>query len=205
MSLLCADWQRVDYFGFSELVYLRHAVLRQVAVLQQPFFILLRQDRTQKPYDAVFVGEDAHYVGTPFHLFVQALQRVGRVDFHPVRFREAEVRQHVLFRFVHHLRNRREGFLQLGRNLAPGGMSALLLCLYEHLLQSGADHRLAGPADPAQHVAHEVDPAALPAGREHLPYRRLQAAVRVGDNQLHAFQTALLQAQQEGKPERFGL
>ncbi len=81
MGLLCADWQRVDHVVFSSVLYLRHGVLRQVAVLQQPFFVLLRQDRTQKPHDALFVGEDAHHIGTLLHLFVQAFQRVRRMDF----------------------------------------------------------------------------------------------------------------------------
>lgn len=204
MGQLYAEWLRFDDFCFSGLVYLRRAVLRQVAVLQQPFFVLLRQYRTQKPHDALFVGEDTHHVGTALHFFIQTLQRVGRVDFHPVRFREAEVRQHVLFRFVHHLRDRQVALFQLTGNLAPGGMGAFLVGLHEHLLQRGADHRLVRPADAAQHIAHEVNPAALPTGGEHLLYRRLQTAVRVGDNQLHALQTALLQAQQEGQPERFG-
>lgn len=60
-------------------------------------------------------------------------QRVRRVDFHLVRFREPEVRQHLLSRFVHHLRNRRAPLLQLCRNLSPGGMSAFLVGLHEHL------------------------------------------------------------------------
>ncbi len=62
MGLLCADWQRVDYVVFSSVVYLRHGVLRQGAVLQQPFFVQRRQDRTQKPHDALFVGEDANHL-----------------------------------------------------------------------------------------------------------------------------------------------
>lgn len=52
------EWQRFDYVVFSGLVYLRHAVLRQVTVQQQPFFILFRQHRPQKLPDALFVGEN---------------------------------------------------------------------------------------------------------------------------------------------------
>lgn len=58
MCLLCAEWQRLDYIVFISLLYLRHAVLRQIAVQQQPFFVLLRQHSTQKPGYAFFVGED---------------------------------------------------------------------------------------------------------------------------------------------------
>ena len=43
-------------------------------------------------------------------------------------------------------------------------MGAFLVGLHEHLLQRRTDHRLVCTADAAQHVAHEVDPAALPAG-----------------------------------------
>lgn len=50
MGLLCADWQCFDYDFFSGLVYLRYAVLWQVAVLQHPFLVLLRQHRPQQPH-----------------------------------------------------------------------------------------------------------------------------------------------------------
>ncbi|ESJ22671.1 bicyclomycin/multidrug efflux system [Salmonella enterica subsp. arizonae] len=58
------------------------------------------------------------------------------------------------------------------------GMGAFLVGLHERLLQGGTHHRLVGPADAAQHVAHEVNPAALPAGREHLLYRSDHCASR---------------------------
>ncbi len=109
-------------------------MLKQVAVLQQPFFVLLRQDRTQKLHDALFVGEDAHHISTPLHFFVQALQRVRGVDFHPVRFREVEVRQHIGLRLAHHLHDRRRAFFQLPGDLMLGGMGTFLIGLHEHLL-----------------------------------------------------------------------
>lgn len=77
MCLLCAEWQRFDYFSFSRLVYLHHSVLLQIAVLKQPFLVLFRQYGSREPRDTLFVGEDAHHVDTPLHLFVQAFQRVS--------------------------------------------------------------------------------------------------------------------------------
>ncbi len=63
-----------------------------------------------------------------------ALQRVHRVNFHPVRFWEAEVRQHIDFRLVYHLRNRRRAFFQLPGDLTLGGMGTFLIGLHEYLL-----------------------------------------------------------------------
>ena len=49
-------------------------MLWQITVLQQPFLVLFRQHGPQKSGYALFIGEDAHYVSTPLHLFVQAFQ-----------------------------------------------------------------------------------------------------------------------------------
>ena len=45
--------------------------------------------------------------------------------------------------------------------------------------------------------------SALTSKKPRMLYRRLQAAVRVRYDQLHALQTALFKAQQKGQPERF--
>jgi hypothetical protein len=50
-----------------------------------------------------------------------------------------------------------------------------------------------------------VDAAALPGAAEHLRERVLQPGVRVGDDQLHARESALDQSAQERAPERFRL
>lgn len=44
MRLLCAPWQRF-YHLIRDPVYLGHALLRQVTVLQEPLLVLLRQHR----------------------------------------------------------------------------------------------------------------------------------------------------------------
>src|SRR5262245_32898834 len=58
-----------------------------------------------------------------------------------------------------------------------------------------------------ERLAEEVDGAALPGTVERLRDRRLQAGVRIGDDQLHPAQAALDQAAQEAAPEwlRFAL
>jgi hypothetical protein len=67
------------------------------------------------------------------------------------------------------------------------------------------DQRLLRPADVAEHVAEEVDGAALPRAAQHLADRGLQAGVGVGDGQPDAVQTSSPQALQERAPERLGL
>ena len=56
-----------------------------------------------------------------------------------------------------------------------------------------------------QHVAHEVDAAALPGGAEHLGDGGLDALMGVGDDQLDAAQAAARQLAQELRPDRLGL
>src|SRR4051812_20351668 len=53
----------------------------------------------------------------------------------------------------------------------------------------------------SQGIAHEVHPAALPAGLEDLGNGGFEAFVSVGDDELDAFQTALFERAQEAEPE----
>ena len=55
------------------------------------------------------------------------------------------------------------------------------------------------------HVAREVDGAALPRAAEHAGDRGLEPLVLIGDRQAHAVQPATLQRAQELDPERAGL
>ena len=57
----------------------------------------------------------------------------------------------------------------------------------------------------AEHVAQEVDSAALPGAAEHLGDGGLEAGVGVGDDQLHPLQPASAERAQERPPERLGL
>lgn len=45
MLLLCAQWQRF-YHIIINPIYLSHTLLGQVAILQEPFLVLLRQHRS---------------------------------------------------------------------------------------------------------------------------------------------------------------
>ena len=58
----------------------------------------------------------------------------------------------------------------------------------EDLADRARHQRLLRPADVAEHVAEEVDGAALPAAAQHLADRVLQALMGVGDAQLDAIQ-----------------
>src|SRR5262249_28073769 len=57
----------------------------------------------------------------------------------------------------------------------------------------------------AERLAQEVNRAALPWTLERLCDRGLEAGVRVGDDQLHAGQTARDEAAEEAAPEGLGL
>jgi hypothetical protein len=70
----------------------------------------------------------------------------------------------------------------------------------------GARHqRLLRASEVAEHVAQEVDGAALPATAQHLRDRGLEAGMGVGDAQLDAVQPTGPQASQERPPEGLGL
>jgi len=89
------------------------------------------------------IGEDADDIGAAFDLFVQALDRVGRVDLHPVLRGEVHVGQHVslavvderaelgplVAELVGDVAHRLGGVLvvQLGKRLAQGGRHHVLL------------------------------------------------------------------------------
>ncbi len=53
---VCDEERRVNYFGFSGLVCLHHAMLRQVAVLLLSFLVLLRQYRPRQTQYELFAG-----------------------------------------------------------------------------------------------------------------------------------------------------
>jgi hypothetical protein len=55
-----------------------------------------------------------------------------------------------------------------------------------------------------ERIPHEVHPAALPRGGEDFRHRRLDALMRVGDDELDAAQAPPGELAQEGRPERLG-
>jgi hypothetical protein len=73
--------------------------------------------------------ESPHDVRAPLDLGVEPLQRIGRVDLHVVRLREAHEREHIGLRAVEHRGELRELGSQLigdGAPLRDGGLQALL-------------------------------------------------------------------------------
>jgi hypothetical protein len=53
---------------------------RHVSALDRPLVVLFEQDRSDQAGDGGRVGEDAHHIGAPLDLAVEAFQRVGAVD-----------------------------------------------------------------------------------------------------------------------------
>src|SRR3954447_23777098 len=69
--------------------------------LEQPFIVLLEQDRADQPSDAGLVRKDADDIGLPFDFLVQAFQRVCGMQLGPVLSWESHVGEHVVLAVVH--------------------------------------------------------------------------------------------------------
>ena len=76
---------------------LMHRLLAEVAAVNLPLIGDLHQDRPNQPDHRGFVGKDTHHLGSPLDLFVEALQRIGRIDPRPMLWGKAHVGQDVLF------------------------------------------------------------------------------------------------------------
>src|SRR3954447_15652094 len=178
-----------------------HGLERHVAVLELPLVVLLHQDGSDEAQDAGLVREDADHVGAALDLLVEAFERVGRMQLGPVRAWEVHEGQDIGLGLVHGGGELRPARAQLVGDLTPDLAAALAVLLEEHGADGGRDHAVMSLGHVGQHVAHEVDAAALPGRLEHLGDRRLEALVGVRDDQLDAGQAALLQAAQEAEPE----
>jgi hypothetical protein len=94
--------------------------------------------------------------------------------------------------------------------IAVDDLGKPLVCLTmrgggEDATDRAGDKRLLGPGDVAEHVAQEMDGAALPGAAQHLGDRGLEAGVGVGDAQPHPLQAPGPQAAEELPPEALGL
>ena len=85
----------------------------------------------------------------------------------------------------------------------PSLVRGLGVGLQESLADRGGDHGVLTLGHVRQGVAHPVHAAALPGRTQH-PGDRGAAVMGVGDHQLDALETALDQALEEARPERFG-
>jgi hypothetical protein len=81
--------------------------------------------------------------------------------------------------------------------LGAGGLRRLLR---EGGGDEGGDDAASALAGVREHVPHEVDAAALPGGAEHLGDGRLQALMRVGDDEFDAAKAAPGELAQELRP-----
>ena len=78
-------------------VDLRHRFLREVSPFRHgPFVVGLDEHRGDEAGDGGVVGEDAHDVGAPLDLAVDALEGIRRPKLSPVRLREGAEGQEVL-------------------------------------------------------------------------------------------------------------
>ena len=69
----------------------------------------------------------------------------------------------------------------------------------------GGDDAPSALSGMGQGIAHEVDPAALPGGGEHLRYGGLDAFMGIGDGELDAAQASPGQLSKKLSPDRLGL
>ena len=104
--------------------------------------------------------------------------------------REGHVGQHVGLGLVHEGGELRHLGPELIGDAAPLGAGGFGVVLGEGGGDEGRDDAAAALAGMGQHVAHEVDAAALPGGAQHLGDRGLDALMGVGDDQLDAAQAA---------------
>ena len=88
--------------------------------------------------------------------------------------------------------------------MPPGLTRGLGIGLQEGLADCGGDHGVLALRHVRQSVAHPMNSASLPGRTEHTGDRVTQTLVSVGDDQLDALETALDQALEESRPERFG-
>lgn len=180
----------LNYFGFSGLFYIRHAVLRQVTILQQPFPILPICTASSSGLMLSSLGRSParRHAISPLCSGAPSYWSSG---FSTDAFQDVEVCQLVYFALS--IISVTDCEIFSGCPATSRQMECAFLKVCSNTCCSAA--RTAdwfSPADAAHYVANEVDPAELLTGGERLLYRRLRAAVRVGDNRLHAFQTVFL-------------
>ena len=172
-----------------------------VTMLELPFVIGLQQHRADQALDAVLIREDAHHIGPPFDLLVQALQRVRAMQLRPVLGREAHVGQHVIHAVVDEDLELGPAVVELVGKMGEAGPGRRLIGLLEGLAQPGRHHGLVRLRHIGERVAGPMHPAPLPGGAQHPPDGGLEALMRVRDHQLHAGEPALDQIAQEVGPE----
>jgi hypothetical protein len=151
------------------------------------------------------VGKDAHDVGAPGDLAVEALKRIRRSDLGPVLGRERVEREHVGLGLVEQRRDLRQPALELADGVAQALARLLGVRRGEERADDRAERVVLVAAHVAAQIAEEVHGAALPRRAEDLRQGGLQTRMRVADGKLHADQAARDERPEELAPERLGL
>lgn len=149
--------------------------------------------------------EAADDLGSALDLAVEAFQRVRAVQLGTMLRREGHIGQHIGLGCVHQRRELRNRWPELVCDAAP-----LLACGRCIILGEGGgdEGRYDAPSRASgmgERIPHEVHPAALPGGGQHLRDSGLDALMTVGDDELDPAQPAPGQLAQEGGPEGLGL
>jgi hypothetical protein len=127
------------------------------------------------------------------------------VDLGTVLLREGQVGEDVLLGLVEEGGELRQLDADLIRDLAPLRLGGAGVVLGEGGRDEGRDDAPAAAAGMGERIAHEVHPAALPAGAEHARDGRLDALMGVRDHQLDAGEATPLELAQELDPEERGV
>ena len=109
-----------------------------------------------------FVGKDTDHVGAAIDFSVEALNRIGAVDFAPMLARKAHVRQYIVLCIIHQAGDCWQAFAELVSHRPPLTPCCGLGFLREDGGDQRRDHAALSGRRMHQHIAHEIHAAALP-------------------------------------------
>ena len=180
----------------------RHGFKGRVArPLDCPFIVLFEEDGADQPGDGSFIGEDADDVGAPFDFAVEPFDRIVAVDLGAVFLGEGHVGQDIGFGLVHQGCQLGDLCPDLISNRAPLLTGSFRRFLGECSRDKGGDDTASALAGMGQRIAHEVNPASLPAGTQQFGDSGPDTFMRIGDHQLDPAQAPAGQLSYERGPE----
>ena len=135
--------------------------------LHGPFVVLFKEDRADQAGDGGFVREDADDLGAPFDFAVQAFDGICGVELGPVRRRKGHIGENIGLGVIHEGGELGQFGPQLIGDLAPLLAGRQGVVLSEGCGDEGGDDAPAALAGMGERIAHEMHPAALPAGVQH--------------------------------------
>lgn len=176
-----------------------------VGALDGPFVVLLKQQDTDQSDDGCIVGEDADDLCAPLDFAVGTFNGVCRMQLGPVRLGEGHVGEHVLLGAVHERGELRHLRPDLGGDIAPLCACGIRRVLGEGGGDEGGHDATSALSGMGQGIAHEVDPAALPARTKNLGNGGLDAFMGIADSKFDTAQPPSGQLAEELRPDRLGL